>query len=401
MNTFVSFQMARSNNTWVLAALLATQVAGYGSLQLNARGAATMTKSGPGSQRGFIIPGKSSGYGEDQGRTEDPVWEIRHLLPETRFDNNSVVNVTIQVGNTAFLPCKLRSLPDQEISEEQVSWFRRRDWHILTTGIFTYTTDQRFAVLHPRDSEDWTLQIKYATVRDDGTYECQLSTGTGVTSQFVNMRVVEPRAVIVGGDLHVQSGSEIRLVCIIEQSPIPPQYVFWFHAGRMVNYDKERGGINVTTTNTHRTHSRLIVTDARESDSGNYTCSASNTRPASVSVFVYYGDNTAAIQRRKSSGSLGISQLGNLFLLLITTSLIVATTARSSCYSSSSANYSSRSTDSTTSSPITSTKTTDRNKSTITTTTPKTTEHTTTRGRNNNAPTRLQTLHTTSSDWSR
>ena len=59
----------------------------------------------------------------------------------------------------------------------QVSWIRRLDFHILTTGVYTYTTDMRFSVLHPEGSDDWTLQIKYAEERDNGTYECQVSGG--------------------------------------------------------------------------------------------------------------------------------------------------------------------------------------------------------------------------------
>ncbi|XP_076052684.1 uncharacterized protein LOC143032116 [Oratosquilla oratoria] len=254
-------------------------------------------------------------------RSEDPVWEIRHLLPEAKMENNSVVDVTVQVGTTALLPCKFRSL-----AEQQVSWFRRRDWHILTTGVFTYTTDQRFTVLHPRDSEDWTLQIKYTTIRDNGTYECQLSTGTGVTSQFVNMRVVQPLAVILSGDLHVQRGSTIRLECTIkQQSPNPSSYIFWYHDYNMLNYDTRRGGINVTTRPGPReTYSILTVSDAREADSGNYTCSAPNTRPASVSVFVYDGDNTAAIQRRKSGARSVFQTTQHLLLLVFSASVVTA-----------------------------------------------------------------------------
>ncbi|KAG8212764.1 hypothetical protein J437_LFUL019722 [Ladona fulva] len=54
-----------------------------------------------------------------------------------------------------------------------VSWVRRRDWHILTSGLFTYTNDERFQVIHAEGSDDWTLQIKYVQKRDNGTYECQ------------------------------------------------------------------------------------------------------------------------------------------------------------------------------------------------------------------------------------
>jgi hypothetical protein len=57
----------------------------------------------------------------------------------------------------------------------QISWVRRRDWHILTSGMFTYTNDERFQVLHSEGSDDWTLQIKFVQKRDNGTYECQVS----------------------------------------------------------------------------------------------------------------------------------------------------------------------------------------------------------------------------------
>lgn len=56
----------------------------------------------------------------------------------------------------------------------QVSWIRRRDFHVLTSSTFTYTNDERFQVLHPEGSDDWTLQIKYVQERDNGTYECQV-----------------------------------------------------------------------------------------------------------------------------------------------------------------------------------------------------------------------------------
>ncbi|KAF2368237.1 Immunoglobulin V-set domain [Trinorchestia longiramus] len=246
--------------------------------------------------------------------TSDPVWEIRHLLPEANLSNNSVTNVTVQVGATAFLPCLFRHLADHQVSD-QVSWFRRRDWHILTTGIFTYTTDERFSVLHPDESDDWTLQIKYTTNRDNGTYECQLSTGTGVISQFVNLEVVVPKAVILGSkDYHVQLGSTIRLVCIIEESPTPPQYVFWYHDDGMINYDTRRGGINVSTETGQKTSSRLTILDAHYNDTGNYTCSASNTQPASTSVYVSHGDKMAAILRRKSSSASSAASHALLFV---------------------------------------------------------------------------------------
>lgn len=58
----------------------------------------------------------------------------------------------------------------------KVSWMRKRDMHILSAGISTYTSDLRFQVIHPDKSENWTLQIKSPQLRDSGIYECQVST---------------------------------------------------------------------------------------------------------------------------------------------------------------------------------------------------------------------------------
>uniref|UniRef100_A0A182MDW0 Immunoglobulin V-set domain-containing protein n=1 Tax=Anopheles culicifacies TaxID=139723 RepID=A0A182MDW0_9DIPT len=57
--------------------------------------------------------------------------------------------------------------------QNQISWIRRRDWHILSSGAQMYTNDERFAILHTPGSNTWTLQIKFVQRRDHGTYECQ------------------------------------------------------------------------------------------------------------------------------------------------------------------------------------------------------------------------------------
>ncbi|KAK8750211.1 hypothetical protein OTU49_015309, partial [Cherax quadricarinatus] len=221
-----------------------------------------------------LLPHTSSARNRKRGRstgaavTEDPVWDIRHVLPELNLENNTVTNVKVNVGDVAYLPCRFPQLS----TLHQVSWIRRWDWHILTTGIYTYTSDMRFNVLHTEGSDDWTLQLKYVHTRDNGTYECQMYTGTGVLSQFVNLNVNTPRAAILGSqELHVQEGDTITLICVIQQSK--PPFVFWYHGEYMVNYDGSRHRLNViTTVESITTQSRLTITDARHSDSGNYSC---------------------------------------------------------------------------------------------------------------------------------
>ncbi|KAF5282562.1 hypothetical protein FQA39_LY04969 [Lamprigera yunnana] len=117
----------------------------------------------------------------------------------------------------------------------------------------------------------------------------KVSGSSGLISHFVNLQIVIPEAHIQGsgsGEHHVDRGSVINLVCIIDKSPTPPQYVFWYHNNNMINYDTNRGGINVETLPGHPTQSRLTITDTHEADSGNYTCSASNTEPAFIYVYV-------------------------------------------------------------------------------------------------------------------
>ncbi|XP_066249389.1 neurotrimin [Euwallacea similis] len=234
------------------------------------------------------------------------------------YDNNTITNVTVQLGATAYLHCRVRSSVDRALGGgDQVSWIRRRDWHILSSGVFTYTNDERFQILHAEGSDDWTLQIKYVQKRDNGTYECQISSSQGIVSHFANLQIVVPEATIQGsrsGEHHVDVGSIIDLVCTIDKSPTPPQYVFWYHNDRMINYDTARGGISVETVpGPPRTESRLTIRNTNDADSGNYTCSASNTDSASIYVFVSEGDNVDAILMRKSGTICAASQL---FLLL-------------------------------------------------------------------------------------
>ncbi|KAI5722125.1 hypothetical protein M8J76_004026 [Diaphorina citri] len=96
-------------------------------------------------------------------------WEQPFSQPY--FDNSTRRDVTTTVGQTAYLHCRVRNLGDRA-----VSWIRKRDLHILTVGILTYTNDLRFTSLHSDGSDEWTLKIASSQLRDSGTYECQVST---------------------------------------------------------------------------------------------------------------------------------------------------------------------------------------------------------------------------------
>lgn len=188
---------------------------------------------------------------------------------------NSTV-VVAQIGGTATLPCVVR-----KFSSGVVSWIRKQDSPaLLTVGLTTYSSDDRFIVEHARHLQNWGLLIKHVQPSDAGLYECQVSTHPP-TSIFIKLKVTEASAEILGApDLHIRAGSLLRLVCTLRQSTETPSYMFWFHEQRMINYDT---GIQVMQD---KSSSVLLLHEAEKMHEGNYTCKPSNAVPAWINVHV-------------------------------------------------------------------------------------------------------------------
>ncbi|RWS27222.1 hypothetical protein B4U80_05203, partial [Leptotrombidium deliense] len=184
----------------------------------------------------------------------------------------------------------------------QVSWIRRKNLHVLTVGKFTYTSDQRFQAVHLDNTDDWLLQIGYPQFEDGGEYECQIST-TPKKSLFVNLNVVVSKAKIIGGpSLYINSGSGLTLTCEVNDTPGPPDFIFWYHNGEVINYTPR--GIKVQTEKSAQTTSKLIISKAHPNDSGNYSCVPSNADAAHIAVHVMNnGGNPAAMQHGKRSAA--------------------------------------------------------------------------------------------------
>lgn len=144
--------------------------------------------------------------------------------------------------------------------------------------------DQRFKVLGMQNH--WTLQIRYTQQDDEGLYLCQLNTNPS-KSLLINLTIVVPTATILGSpELYFNSGSTINLTCIVTNVFEPPTYVFWFHNSTVLNfYSRER--INVAVDAREKTTSTLTISNAKTSDSGNYSCNPSTTNATSITVHVY------------------------------------------------------------------------------------------------------------------
>lgn len=252
--------------------------------------------------------------------------ELDELLPETA-ENGTITRMTVLLGETVLLPCKAYSL-----GQRTVSWIRRRDWHIMSSGSHIYTADGRFSILNRPGSPDWILMLKSPQLHDSGLYECQISGGQGQVSHFIELLVWAPVASIAeGGEHHVDAESNIQLHCQLrpeasnssnsnndtpstdhQQQFNLPMVVgggapfVWFHNGKPLM----DGGKSSAGSGSVRIYlegdvgdwtaliSRLLVERADPADSGNYTCAPWRGKAASVSVFISQGDRPAAVQRQ-------------------------------------------------------------------------------------------------------
>jgi len=230
--------------------------------------------------------------------------------------------VRVMLNGTARMKC-----PISHVADSRISFVRRKDFHILSNGHTVFTADQRFQVIHKAKSIDWILQLENAGYNDSGIYECQISGSSGSHSLVFELEVMTPKArIFVGGsggvsrrskgggrpdgpDFHLLKGSTISLTCVVDQTPSPPQFVFWYHGSRMINHEDVKGGESGrTTVNNHILHraaatasvntiisnsgnrsttSTLTIDSANPKlHSGNYTCKPSNAVEASIHLFV-------------------------------------------------------------------------------------------------------------------
>ncbi|KAL7726660.1 hypothetical protein ACLKA6_017703 [Drosophila palustris] len=270
---------------------------------------------------------KKGGYGFKQLKILRKATGLQHInassilnindmvnMDRPYFDDISPRNISAVVDETAILRCRVKNKGNRT-----VSWMRKRDLHILTTNIYTYTGDQRFSVIHPSNSDDWDLKIDYAQARDSGIYECQVNTEPKINLAITLEITAEndlrernseklyydskaARAKILGStEIHVKRDSTIALACSVN---IHASSILWYHGSAIVDFDSLRGGISLETEKTEvGTTSRLMLTRASLRDSGNYTCVPNAAMPASVRVHVLTGEQPAAMQTSIASVS--------------------------------------------------------------------------------------------------
>ncbi|XP_055588761.1 zwei Ig domain protein zig-8 [Uranotaenia lowii] len=257
---------------------------------------------------------------DDFGGEEESQEESTTHDPYPFFDDiNMTANVTTQLGNDVYLHCRVNDL-----RERTVSWVRRKgdEIHLITVGRHTYSSDSRYSLQYQAPN-DWQLLIQYANERDEGHYECQISSHPPLV-YLVYLIVVVPKVEIVDErgvatvDKFYKAGSTIELKCIVSKVPQPTSYVTWKHGLRMLNYDTSRGGISVKTDLlTGGAMSRLYIANANRYDTGNYTCALADIAQATVAVHVLNGENPAAMQHGGGCGNWRPLTSGGTMLLAL------------------------------------------------------------------------------------
>jgi len=245
-------------------------------------------------------------------------------------------NVTVGVGETAYLPCRVKTL-----GEFTVSWIRGFDVRVLTVSHLTFSSDPRFSLVHvPRhrlSAEDWTLKLSDTRPRDEGVYECQINTEPKihhkaylVVQDLSHQKMQDdphasrgsqepapaeeddsnfleengPVSSISGAPVqYVSRGSTVGLECTISQMAQPPLSLYWKLDGAVVTA-KDRPGISLESERVPGvSRARIFISNVREDDSGNYSCVSDIARPASVLVIVTKGGDGAALLTSFSSSS--------------------------------------------------------------------------------------------------
>ncbi|XP_069178012.1 cell adhesion molecule 1 [Procambarus clarkii] len=244
------------------------------------------------------------------------------LLPTFLGRHNATV--TVHAGDTAALACHVLRLGDKT-----VSWARRRgaDFHILTVGFHTYHNDNRYTLSYEYPN-NWKLQIRYTQKRDEGLYECQISTHPPqILRVYLSVSVPEieirdPRGAAIS-EAFYRVDSTVGLQCVVTPAP-PTRPVRWSRAHHPLTTQPERGIRVDTSLMGAGLSSWLHIARAAVTDSGNYSCSAGDAVNTSVRVNVLDGESSAAMQHSTTDGGSLASCPSPLLALLATFHLLAA-----------------------------------------------------------------------------
>ncbi|PIO09003.1 hypothetical protein AB205_0113860, partial [Aquarana catesbeiana] len=181
------------------------------------------------------ISNAGAGFGQTQVSVADP--------PPTISLHH---NVTVSLGEVAVLSCHV--LGDVRYN---LSW--QHDGRALKDG--------RLWIL-----SNSSLQIRNVQPGDAGRYQCTAKNNHGTTTASVWLSVQEPPKIrMESSSSQLSHGGEVRIQCDVSGYPEPQ--ISWKHGDTFLTDDSKHTIIDGNI---------LLIRDASQEDSGNYSCVASN-----------------------------------------------------------------------------------------------------------------------------
>ena len=101
--------------------------------------------------------------------------------------------------------------------------------------------DPRYQVLHSAEEPNtWSLQIRNVQESDAGKYECQINTEPKPITHTVQVKVVAGHIWILPSDpvVHVGTGGQLNLDCVVDTGPVLPQFILWYRDNRIIEYSE-------------------------------------------------------------------------------------------------------------------------------------------------------------------
>jgi len=250
---------------------------------------------------------------------------LRDLQKQPYFLKVSTI-VTVQKGDAAYLPCRVKSLGDFV-----VTWLKGDDVTVLSVNNNIFTSDNRYTIVHvPRsriEADDWNLVINSTDLTDSGEYFCSVNTEPKLShSVFLSVKEKgsemmlsdsasqaqidsRPNSHVVGSpSMFAVSGDNVQLECRISGLETPPSSLYWTKNGTVINA-RVRSGVSLEVERLVGTSkSNLFLLNVTPEDSGLYACMSDVAPPSNISLFIAKGtDLRPVLASLSSTGSSIIS----------------------------------------------------------------------------------------------
>ncbi|XP_017573536.2 hemicentin-1 isoform X3 [Pygocentrus nattereri] len=214
----------------------------------------------PGGRTLQILKAKMSDGGKYSCVAINPAGEAQKLIYLTVFvppsirdgSGDSPVVVSVRVGNSVTLECRSNAVPPPTIS-----WYKNG-------RLITETANLRIL------ADGQMLELKGAEVSDTGQYVCKATNIAGQVDKNFHLNIYVPPSIDGPTEEHVVETISNPVTFACDATGIPPPNLTWLKNGRVIE-NSESLEMHILSGG-----GKLQIARSQLSDSGTYTCLASN-----------------------------------------------------------------------------------------------------------------------------